>query len=183
MQTASAPNRLAEELPIDLGEAVSGQNYVGSLKRDWLRALDWLGRFLPVGFYYRAFYKPFGVWRLWEPMIRHMAGLGVANLESQPPYRDKQYLFCDVAVIGAGPAGLSAALEAANGGAQVLLVDENTQLGGALTYHRFDTGRRIQHDAAELTSPAGIGPPTHSGVIERTLQRLVYRSLPAGGAR
>jgi sarcosine oxidase subunit alpha len=150
VQTASAPNRLAEELPIDLGEPVSGQNYVGSLKRDWLRALDWLGRFLPVGFYYKAFYKPFGVWRLWEPMIRHMAGLGVANLKSQPPYRDKQYLFCDVAVIGAGPAGLSAALEAANGGARVLLIDENTELGGALTYHRFDTD--VESSTALLSS-------------------------------
>ena len=49
VQTASAPNRLAEELPIDLGEPVSGQNYVGSLNRDWLRALDWLGRFLQIG--------------------------------------------------------------------------------------------------------------------------------------
>ena len=146
VQTASTPNQLADELPIDLNEPVSGQNYLGSLTRDWLRALDWLGRFLPVGFYYKAFYKPFGVWRFWEPMIRQMAGLGVANLDSKPPYRDKQYLFCDIAVIGAGPAGLSAALEAANGGAKVLLIDENPQLGGALTYHRFEVEGTKSHD-------------------------------------
>ena len=64
-----------------------------------------------MGFYYKAFYKPFGVWRFWEPMIRQMAGLGVANLDNKPPYRDKQYLFCDIAVIGAGPAGLGAKQE------------------------------------------------------------------------
>ena len=99
--------------------------------------IDWFGRFLPVGFYYRAFYKPFGVWHWWERLIRKAAGLGVANLSATPHYQDKQYLFCDVAVVGAGPAGLSAALKAAEGGASVLLIDEQPELGGALTYHRF----------------------------------------------
>ncbi len=76
-------------------------------------------------------------------MIRRMAGLGVANLTVRPPYRDKQYLFCDVAIIGAGPAGLSAALEAAATVRQVLLIDENPTLGGSLTYHRFDISNTV----------------------------------------
>ncbi len=63
VQTETAPNCLADELAIDLGEAVSGQNYVGSLETDRMRIMDWLGRFLPVGFYYKAFFKPFGIWR------------------------------------------------------------------------------------------------------------------------
>ena len=45
----------------------------------------------------------------------------------------------DVLVIGAGPAGLGAAIEAARCGAQVLLVDENMKEGGQLykQIHKF----------------------------------------------
>lgn len=45
----------------------------------------------------------------------------------------------EVVVIGAGPAGLSAALEAARAGAHVLLVDENSKPGGQLfkQIHKF----------------------------------------------
>ncbi len=45
----------------------------------------------------------------------------------------------DVLVIGAGPAGLGAAIEAARCGAQVLLVDENKKAGGQLykQIHKF----------------------------------------------
>ncbi len=37
---------------------------------------------------------------------------------------------CDVAVVGAGPAGLSAAIEAANAGARVVVIDEYVKPGG-----------------------------------------------------
>jgi NADPH-dependent 2,4-dienoyl-CoA reductase/sulfur reductase-like enzyme len=43
-----------------------------------------------------------------------------------------QTLSCDVLVIGAGPAGLSAAKAAASGGAQVLVLDDNPQTGGQI---------------------------------------------------
>jgi sarcosine oxidase subunit alpha len=65
---------------------------------------------MPVGFYYRSFYKPKGMWKVWEPLIRKKAGLGVLDQGFQPEYYDKAYLFVDLAVIGAGPAGLRAAL-------------------------------------------------------------------------
>ena len=48
----------------------------------------------------------------------------------------KRYDFCDVLVVGAGPSGIAAALAAARGGAQVLLIDENARIGGSLTYAR-----------------------------------------------
>ncbi|MCH1493092.1 MAG: 2Fe-2S iron-sulfur cluster-binding protein [Luminiphilus sp.] len=153
VQTPRAPNQLAEDLDAQDQEIVSGQNFLGSLRADRYALLDRLGRFLPVGFYYRAFFKPRGIWRYWEAFIRKTAGLGVANLRVKPRYSDKQYLFCDVAVVGAGPAGISAALTAAAGGAEVLLIDENPYTGGALTYHRFgleDVTR--EHMLAQLRS-------------------------------
>ena len=50
----------------------------------------------------------------------------------------------DILIIGAGPAGLSAAIEAAKYGAEVLVVDENSKPGGQLfkQIHKFFGSRR-----------------------------------------
>ncbi len=104
VQLQDEPNVLADKFTIQSDMSVMGQNYNGSLENDKDDKLGWAGRFMPVGFYYRAFYKPMGVWNKWEPFIRKKAGLGFANLDFKPVYHDKAYLFYDVAVIGAGPA-------------------------------------------------------------------------------
>lgn len=145
VQLPDDPNVLADRIPATTGQRVKGQNYNGSLAKDKDAMLDHFGRFMPVGFYYRAFYKPMGAWAKWEPTIRQKAGLGVADLSFQPAYHDKAYQFFDLVVVGGGAAGLSAALKAADAGAQVLLVEEQPLLGGALSYHRFD----LQGDYAE----------------------------------
>jgi len=121
---------------------VVGQNYTGSLARDrgaWIAAF---GRFLKVGFYYRAFYRPRGAWKLWEPIIRQRAGLGRVALDAPHGYFDKVYLFADIAVVGGGPAGLSAAAAAAEAGSRVVLIDDQPALGGSLNY-----ARRVRPDA------------------------------------
>ncbi|CAM3534779.1 Aminomethyltransferase [Vibrio aerogenes CECT 7868] len=138
VQLPDEPNALADKTPVRQGLNVMGQNYNGTLEKDKDAKLELGARFMPVGFYYRAFYKPQGIWDKWEPLIRKKAGLGVADLNFKPEYFDKAYLFCDIAVIGGGPAGLKAALKAADAGAKVILIDENNTLGGALNYHRFD---------------------------------------------
>jgi len=162
VQLKHEPNVLADRHVISNGMDVLGQNYNGSLEKDKDAKLSYVGRFMPVGFYYRAFYKPTGVWDKWEPLIRKKAGLGFADLTFKPIYHDKAYLFHDVAVIGAGPAGLAAALKAANAGASVLLVDENPILGGALTYHRFDVeGVR----ATELRERLTAKVLSHSNIL------------------
>lgn len=138
VQLPDEPNVLADTHWLQAGVEVSGQNYSGSLDNDRDALLGKFSRFMPVGFYYRSFYKPKGMWKIWEPLIRKKAGLGILNLDFKPEYYDKAYLFVDLAVIGAGPAGLQAALTAANAGAKVLLIEQQRLLGGALTYARFD---------------------------------------------
>ncbi|MCY4513798.1 MAG: 2Fe-2S iron-sulfur cluster-binding protein [Candidatus Tectomicrobia bacterium] len=141
VQVGDEPGVRADARAIEEGMVVTAQNVVGNLENDYGRFIESLGRFLPVGFYYKAFYRPKGAWRFWEPIIRRIAGLGRVDLRSRSDYTDKQYRFSDVAVIGGGPAGMSAALEAAENGAEVLLVDENPMLGGSLNYARFSENR------------------------------------------
>ncbi|MNB92681.1 2Fe-2S iron-sulfur cluster-binding protein [Pseudomonas sp. BF-B-30] len=153
VQLPSEPNVLADTYSLESGIEVTGQNFNGSLDNDKDAYLGKFSKFMPVGFYYRSFYKPKGMWKVWEPIIRKKAGLGVLDLKFQPEYYDKAYLFADLAVIGAGPAGLQAALTAANSGAKVLLIEQQQVLGGSLTYARFDLeGSRAETLRHELVN-------------------------------
>ncbi|WP_280951261.1 2Fe-2S iron-sulfur cluster-binding protein [Salinicola endophyticus] len=159
VQLPDEPNVLADVRRLEDGLSVTGQNYSGSLDHDRDMRLGKFARFMPVGFYYRAFYKPRGAWKRWEPLIRRKAGLGRFDLDARGSYHDKAYLFTDVMVVGSGPAGLSAALTAAEGGARVLLVEQQPQLGGSLTYARFDIdGRRGERLRDELVSVVARHP-------------------------
>ncbi|MBI6680443.1 (2Fe-2S)-binding protein [Pseudomonas viridiflava] len=151
IQLPHEPNVMADTFALQQGLHASGQNFNGSLDNDKDAVLGKFSKFMPVGFYYRSFYKPKGMWKIWEPIIRKKAGLGVLDLKFQPEYYDKAYLFTDLAIIGAGPAGLQAALTAANAGAQVLLIEQQAILGGSLTYARFDLeGQRAGQVRSEL---------------------------------
>lgn len=146
VQLPSAPNTLADTFEISAGLKVSAQNYTGSLRRDRRSYTNLLSRFLPVGFYYKTFFRPRGVWEWWARFFRRQAGLGNINQAvSRGDYAfDKQYKFADVAIIGGGPAGMSAALHAAQSGLEVILVDENAQLGGSLNYARLTVEQQAE---------------------------------------
>jgi sarcosine oxidase, subunit alpha len=153
VEVNDVPNVLAERHALKDGDRIRAQNYSGSLAFDRAAWIGALGRFLPVGFYYRAFFRPKGAWRLWEPVIRRMAGLGRVDLEARRGYYDKAYLFADVAVVGGGGAGLSAALAAAEQGNRVVVVDDGLVLGGALNYARCDAqGLRARKEREALVS-------------------------------
>jgi sarcosine oxidase, subunit alpha len=89
-----------------------------------------VARMLPAGFYYKTFKWP--SWHLFEPAIRRMAGLGKASGEPDPDRYEEAAARADVLVIGGGLAALSAAVSAAEAGADTLLLASGATLGGAL---------------------------------------------------
>ena len=129
----SAPNVRADVTPLRGGEVVTAVNTFGGIRRDRARWLNRITRFLPVGFYYKAFHSK-RLFPMWERMFRKLTGLGRVDLSAPRVRTPKRYGFCDVLVVGAGPSGLGAALAAADAGRQVALVDENPRLGGSGLY-------------------------------------------------
>ena len=142
VQVGAQPNVRADQHAIAEGMAVKSINRLGPLDHDLYAGIGLFSRLLPVGFYYKTFYWPRGVWQhLFERPIRMMAGLGKLKPGAPHKYYDKAYLFADVLVIGGGPAGLEAAIAAAEAGADTLLIDDGAQLGGSMLYGR-DSGDR-----------------------------------------
>ncbi|MGI9199506.1 MAG: 2Fe-2S iron-sulfur cluster-binding protein [Woeseiaceae bacterium] len=136
VQLPGEPNSLADRFPISDGLKVSGQNFSGSLRRDRNSVIGFFARFLPVGFYYQAFFRPRGIWNWWSRFFRAKAGLGIIDQSISSPRVGKQFLFSDVVVIGGGSVGMQAAIDAAQSGDEVLLIDDQPMLGGSLNYAR-----------------------------------------------
>ena len=61
-----------------------------------------------------------------------LSGVGRVGRDPDPAVFDKKFAHADVVVVGAGPAGIAAALAAGRSGARVVLVDEQRELGGGL---------------------------------------------------
>jgi sarcosine oxidase subunit alpha len=129
-QVDGVPNVRGDVVPLRAGMQVTAVNTFGGLAADKARILDRLARFLPVGFYYKAFHSRRHFPR-WERLFRAITGLGVVSLDAPRQSTPKRYAFCDVLVIGAGRSGLAAALAASEAGAAVTLVDEGARPGGA----------------------------------------------------
>ena len=133
MNVDGVPNVRTCTTPLQSGMKVNAQNAWPSEKHDALSVLDKLDRFMPVGFYYKSFVRPRFLWHLVQPIIRRVAGLGKVGADLAPDHRHQHYNeHCDIAVIGGGPAGMTAAIEAARSGLRVTLIDEGPSLGGHL---------------------------------------------------
>jgi sarcosine oxidase subunit alpha len=126
------PNTRATQIEIHDGLVSESQNRWPSLAFDTGAVNSLIQRFIPAGFYYKTFMWPAKGWLFYEKFIRKAAGLGKGATEPDPDRYDKLYAHCDVLVIGAGPTGLAAALAAGRAGARVILVDEQTEVGGSL---------------------------------------------------
>jgi sarcosine oxidase subunit alpha len=126
------PNCRATDVLIYDGLVARSQNRWPSLKLDLGAVNQLIGRFIPAGFYYKTFFGGPRLWRLYEHFIRRAAGLGAAPTAPEQDAFEHRAAFCDVLVIGAGPAGLAAAQAAATAGARVMLVEQDILLGGSL---------------------------------------------------
>ena len=165
------PNTRATVAELFDGLEAFSQNYRGSLRRDLLAFSDVLAPFLSAGFYYKTFMWPKSFWeRVYEPAIRASAGLGRLSGESDPDSYDKGFLHCDLLVIGAGPAGLAAALAAGRSGARVVLADEDFVMGGRLNAETHDVDGRpgaawAAEAVRELASMEGVRRMARTTVV------------------
>ena len=122
----------------------------------------WLAPLLPAGFYYKTFKWP--TWRLFEPAVRRMAGLGRASLAADSDRYEEVSAQVDVLVIGGGIAGLCAATAAAEGGARTTLLCAGPVPGGTLGW------RGDPAIAAKIAKAARAGVT----IMTRTLAFGVY---------
>lgn len=140
------PNQRATMIPLVDGLVLESQNRSPSLQWDWGAVNDWLSPFIPAGFYYKTFLWPKSFWhRVYEPRIRKLAGLGQAPGVPDADGYAHRWAHCETLIIGAGPAGLAAALAASEADRRVILCDEGEELGGSLL---SDPGNTIDGLAA-----------------------------------
>ena len=138
---------------VEQGMKVKGQNAWPGLERDLFSVIDRFRWALPVGFYYKGLYRPRALWNFSASLIRRLAGLGSINLDADDDRAEnRSYAHADVAVVGGGVAGMSAALEAAGNGARVTLVDDQPSIGGKL---RFGS----RHQLVDLGEDTGLAAP------------------------
>ncbi len=162
VQVDDAPGVRACTEPVREGMKVVHMNASPSLEFDVMRATDVVGGpFTPPGFYYKTFIRPRRLWPLYEKVLRHAAGLG--RLRKSQPEREWRTEYrrrhADVLVVGGGAAGLSAAIAAAELGADVVLADEGPEPGGRLLaedgeWHARELVARAQAAGVELLTGA-----------------------------
>jgi len=143
------PNAVATEVELVEGLVAKSQNCFPSVSFDFGAINNFLNKFFPAGFYYKTFMWPKNFWyKIYEPVIRRAAGLGVAPLKPDPDRYEHKYEYCDVLVVGSGPSGLASALSAAKNGARVILAEDKTRFGGSLLTDEVTIGNKKGKDWA-----------------------------------
>ncbi len=132
-EETQVPNIRATQQQIYEGLVCNSTNGWPSTENDVMGLMGKVfGRFLPPGFYYKTFMAPRALWMSYEKLIRKGAGLGRSPKKPDPDVYDVLNQTTDILIVGAGPAGLSAAVNAAKSGARVILADEQSEFGGSL---------------------------------------------------
>ncbi|VAW01665.1 Sarcosine oxidase alpha subunit, partial [hydrothermal vent metagenome] len=149
LEAGQEPNVRATTAELYEGMLARSQNRWPSLNWDLLSINDLAAPFLGAGFYYKTFMWPRAFWeRVYEPIIRRAAGLGALSGKPDADRNERAFAHCDLLVIGAGPAGLMAAWMAAKSGADVIICDEDTRLGGRLNGETLEVGGKPGHEWA-----------------------------------
>lgn len=161
------PNTRATDVYVYDGLVARSQNRWPNLTFD-LGAVNGLAaRFLGAGFYYKTFFGPPSRWMLYERFIRRAAGLGAAPSAPDPDAYEHRAVFCDVLVVGAGPAGIAAARTGVAAGERVLLVEQDRtpspDVAGARVLTRTTASGLWDHGFAtlveRLVEPGEAPPP------------------------
>lgn len=184
------PNVKATLQELYAGLSARGQNAWPSVRFDVGAVNGLLSPFLAAGFYYKTFMglPPFesgsgtGMWMRYEKLIRKAAGMGTASRLPDPDDYEHGHLFCDVLVVGSGPAGLSAAQAAAEQGADVILVEQDFQFGGDLLSQGDIDHNALKEKVATLaglgvrlmsrTTAFGLYDNGTAGLVERVTDHL-----------
>ena len=185
------PNQKATQVELRDGLVAESQNRWPSLRYDVMAVNDLAAPLMPPGFYYKTFMWPSALWHTYEKVIRRAGGMGRAPATPDPDRYDQTNAHCDVLVVGAGPAGLMAALAAGRAGARVVLADEQPELGGQLlsepaggaTIGDAPAASWVEAAVAELTTMPevlllprttvfGYYDHNHLGLLERVTDHL-----------
>ena len=153
MEVDGIPNVRCENTLLKDGMVIKEQNVKGSAENDWMSFLDKLDWMMPAGFYYNVMHKPAKIWPIAMKQIRKAAGLGKIRPDFEMPGKfDEIFLNTDVCVIGGGPAGMMAALCAAQKGLRVILMESRPWLGGFFEYRssQYKEGETLHNRAGQL---------------------------------
>ena len=158
----ASANRAATTVRLEDGMAARSVNCWPSPGLDLGAVSQLFAGLIPAGFYYKTFKWP--SWRLYEPAIRRAAGLA-ATPDAPPPegHFEAVHAHADVLVVGAGPAGLMAALAAGRAGCRVFLADERAEAGGSLLDRRLEIagGPALDWVAETVAGLASMPNVTH----------------------
>lgn len=166
VQLGDEPNVRSGHRLLESGMVIDPQNVWPSLDHDIKAANGLVGRFLTAGFYYKTFMKPAALWPAFEKVLSTFAPGGTVDLDTPQGYYDKRYTHTDVVVAGGGPAGMAAAIEAAQAGASVMLVEHEHHLGGHLLWGGANE-RAMAAELAEAVRAAGVEVLLNSTVTGR----------------
>jgi sarcosine oxidase subunit alpha len=189
---AQEPNVRATTAELRDGLMARPQNCWPSLGFDVLSLNNLAAPFLAAGFYYKTFMWPKAAWeKLYEPLIRRAAGLGALSMKANNELYEKAFAHCDLLVIGAGPAGLMAALAAGRAGVDVILCDEDTRTGGRLNSETWQVGghagaewaKAVTAELKEMPNVRVMTRTTVTGAYDQGTYGALERVAPDVAAR
>jgi sarcosine oxidase subunit alpha len=181
MTVDGVPNVRTCMVNVNEGMKVRRQRGFPSAEHDLFSIMDKFGFYLSLksGFYHRKMIYPRFMRGWYVRVITRFAGSGRLPSRNDVSTATTEELHenADLVIIGGGPAGLTAAIEAGRRGAKVVIIDDKNTLGGQLVKqtHRFfgdarhHAGVRGIRIAEELTKKIGemnnIRPYLHASVF------------------
>jgi sarcosine oxidase subunit alpha len=172
MEVDGIPNVRTENTLLKSNMVIREQNVKGSVENDYMGFMDKMDWAMPAGFYYDVMHKPAVIWPIAMKQIKKAAGIGALSPDFEMTGKyDEIYPTTDVCILGGGPAGMTAALAAAEKGLRVILMESRPWLGGNFEYRsaEYKTGQsynsRADQLAKEVEKMSNIRVFTHTSMV------------------